>query len=79
MSLTAALALNSGQMYHSFTGSERGNRKGVTRKATESCRKAAEKSEFRGSLAWKCAAFGEYPVVTLFPVTPFGASDSLHF
>ena len=34
-----------------ITGPERGNRKGVTRKA-------AEKSEFRGSLARKCAAFG---------------------
>ena len=33
--------------------------------------KAAERNEFRESLARKCAAFGGYP----FPVTPFGASD----
>ena len=38
------------------------------RGSTKSCRKAAEKSEFRGSLARKCAAFGEYPVVTPFPL-----------
>ena len=50
--------------------------KGSHEKLPESCRKAAEKSEFRGSLARKCAAFGEYPVVTPFPLPLSGPANS---
>ena len=43
-------------------------RKGYPEKChTKSCREAAEKNEFRGSLARKCAAFVAAKMVTPFP------------